>query len=462
MGDDLNNFPRDPRESLLFSPLGSQQGAPLTSPAGGPGAGRFKQVAPQEQASQGARGDSGPKRSFWDTLYHEAIKAGILTVVGPGGGLLIDYLLYRYERNADQVIEACQRAISVYVAGAIEEETGRALGGLLKGLLQGLILMMAVVAVTTLIGAGAGAAIGALCFGVGAAPGAAVGGEMGFDAGVWILEWLGIGFLAVYVAANLGQVVKLLSYGVRRAWSAGEHGSTREHDIDEGAKNIARSVAVLVRLILEAIVLYLLAKGSAAVTERLPGLLKALRESKLGKGFADWVETNYKQMISDPKLNPELRQSATAKGEEAPPEEPSNQKRKAPSGRRVVTRQEAEDILRQSGMSDARAKDFVRSFDDGPITVRTAQPGEQFYRYSGTPEGSGSFLTTQNFSSPDEAVNALHLQDYGNPATYQQTVTATEPTTVLEGGVRGGDPPGSPQTLVTDRSAFNYSTGAPY
>ncbi|HYL99548.1 MAG TPA: hypothetical protein VEZ90_11390 [Blastocatellia bacterium] len=467
MGDDLNRIPLDPRESLLWDRTGSGAGVHLNSPAGGPGPGYFRQTGPEVPT---APRDPNAKGSFWDRLYYEAVKAGIRavgqTVGGPAGGLLVDYFLYRYRKNSDQVIEACQRALSKYVAGAIEEETGRALSGLLTGLLQGLIVMMAVVAVTTLIGAGAGAALGALCFGVGAAPGAAAGAEVGFDAGIWILEWIGIGFLALYVGSNLKEVVRALGHGVVRAWNAGERGATKEADIDAAAREIAHSIAILIRLILEAIVLYLLQEGVAGVSKRLPEVLKALRESKLGKGFADWVEKNYQEMIGDPKLNPKLRQSRPTKAEGADAEAAGRgaereSKPRASRGK-VVSREEAFDILKKSGMSDARAKDFVRSFDDGPITVRTVDPGEQFYRYSGVPDGSGSFLTTQSFSSPDAAVKGLHLEDYGNPATFKQTVTATEPSVVLEGGVRGGNPPGSPQTLITDRGAFDFGTGTSY
>src|SRR5262245_266987 len=448
MGDTNGQNPRDPRESLLWDTVGSQSGAAISSPAGGPGPGRFKQFTPQQPSSTSATTSS--TGGLRDRMYHEAVKAGVRVIVGPGVGLLTDYLLDRFEKNANYVAEACRRALARYVGSAIQEETGRALDELIHGLLQGLVMMMAVVAATTLIGAGAGAAVGFFCFGVGAAPGAAVGAELGFDAGLWILEWLGIGFLAVYIAANLSQVVKILGQGVVRAFNAGDHGVSVDQDIDAGARNIARAIGILVRLILEGIVLYLLAKGAAAVAERLPALLSALRESKLGKGFAEWVGKNYKSMTDDPKLNPNLRQSGAAAakaGEEAGPTPGESRPGKAAArAGRAVSAQEAEDILISKGMSKARASQFVRSFDDGPIRVRDVEPGEQFYRYSGVENGKGSFLAKEAYSSPEEAVKALHLEDYGNPATFRQAVTATQPTTVLEGGVRGGQPPGAPQT----------------
>lgn len=294
MAEDPRKIPRDPSDPVLRLPEGSSEGAHLNSPAGGPGPGRFK-----------------------DTFKRELIKGGARVVIGPFlgplGGLLTDYLL-DHKANAKHVLEACEIALNKYVGNEIEKETGRAIAELLEGILYGLVMMLAIVAATTGLGAAAGAAIGSLAFGVGAAPGAAVGAELGFDAGIWILEWMGLAFLALYVGKNLGEVTGLLAIGVERAWNAGKHGTTEQADIDAGAVKIARAVAVLFRLILEAIVMYLLAEGVAAVANRLPRLLKGLKESKLGKGFAEWVEKNYKGMMEDPRLNPKLRKPKEGAG----------------------------------------------------------------------------------------------------------------------------------------------------
>jgi hypothetical protein len=320
MGDNNGQNPRDPRESMLWDTVGSQAGASLSSPAGGPGAGRFKQFAPQGTTTTAASVSAGD--GFWDRFWHrlrdrlphEATKAGVRVIVGPGLGILTDYFLDRYEKNANYVAEACRRALAKYVAAAIEEETGQAIEELVQGILQSLVMMMAVVATTTLIGAGAGAAVGFFCFGVGAAPGAAAGAELGFDAGLWILEWLGIGFLAVYIAKNLSQVVKVLGAGVVRAWNAGDHGASVDQDLDAAGKNIAKAIGILFRLILEAVVMYLLQEGIAAVSARVPGLVKSLSESKLGRGFGEWIGKNYRRLIDDPKVNPKLRESSGTGG----------------------------------------------------------------------------------------------------------------------------------------------------
>jgi hypothetical protein len=128
---------------------------------------------------------------------------------------------------------------------------------------------------------------------------------------------------------------------------------------------------------------------------------------------------------------------------------------------RIVSRAEAEGMLVESGLSQAKAKDFVASFE-GPITARTVAPGEQFLRYSDLPDSKGSFLTKQTFSSPADAVGSLYLGPYGNEAKLAQPVLATKASTVLEGAVAHGVPPGTIQTLIVDRTGFTFGTGVPY
>jgi hypothetical protein len=103
----------------------------------------------------------------------------------------------------------------------------------------------------------------------------------------------------------------------------------------------------------------------------------------------------------------------------------------------------------------------VASFDDGLITHAPVNEGDGFLRYTDVADSKGSFLTNQLFSSPSDAVDALALGDYGNNATLVQNVTANYGTMVLQGGIRGGAA-GVQQTLIIDRGAFSFSTGAPY
>ena len=120
----------------------------------------------------------------------------------------------------------------------------------------------------------------------------------------------------------------------------------------------------------------------------------------------------------------------------------------------------AEGFFIAAGVPDALAADFVASFT-GPLSARIVLPPEQFVRYSGVPEGRGSFLTKTLFISPAEAVPALALQVTGNTAMYRQTVVAVACAVVVEGGIFGGAP-GVLQTLAPNRDAFSFSTGQLY
>ena len=107
-----------------------------------------------------------------------------------------------------------------------------------------------------------------------------------------------------------------------------------------------------------------------------------------------------------------------------------------------------------------RADDFLSSID-GPITARLVRPGEDFGRYSGRAEGPGSFLTKSTFDTPEQAVDALFLRPYGNPATFRQPVVSTNRSIMLEGLIKNGAPPGTKQAIVVDRNAFEFGQGAP-
>lgn len=226
--------------------------------------------------------------------------------------------------GAKCIYDAYRRA-ETYAPKAIADETGRNLEELLKGIVPALLMMAAVLAATTLFGAAVGAVVGALGGGVGAVPAAGVGAKVGFEVGFVMLNWLGLNFLIVHIASGLGEVAGWLLNGTRRAWDAGgKEASARNAEVDKAAREIARAVGVLFRLVLEAIVLYVLAKGSAAVAQRVAGLVGNLKQSRLGTGFAQWVERNIEGLVNDSRFNPNLRKSAKGGQSQGttPPETP--------------------------------------------------------------------------------------------------------------------------------------------
>jgi hypothetical protein len=198
---------------------------------------------------------------------------------------------------------------------AVRKETGEALDEVLSGILPAILMALAIVAGCTLVGLSLGALGGAIAgVGVGAVPGAIAGSSAGFTAGIWILEWMGLAFLAVHVGNNMYQVTRLVESGFNDAWGRGARGvfglSSSDlmhsgHDKIPGhsqviaaSEKFAQAVAVLIRLVLEGVVLYLTARGIA----KLPELVAQLRSSRLGAGFATWVEKNHLRLMSNPKL----------------------------------------------------------------------------------------------------------------------------------------------------------------
>jgi hypothetical protein len=126
----------------------------------------------------------------------------------------------------------------------------------------------------------------------------------------------------------------------------------------------------------------------------------------------------------------------------------------------VISVERAQQFMMENGFTPERAADFLGAFD-GPITARIVEPGESFLRYTDTANSRGSFLTTTRFTSPADAVQGLYLSPYGNNASLLQSVSAIDRSIVLEGGVANGAN-GVQQTLVIDRSAFQYGAGGSY
>lgn len=223
-----------------------------------------------------------------------------------------------------------------YAPEAILAETGYELASLLEGLLPGLLQMLAVVGATTLLGGVIGGIIGAFAGGVGAIPGAAVGGELGLDVGMAILTWMGLAFLAVAIVKGFGQLIEALHAGITTAWTArNKRGMEERLQVERAARELARAVGILMRLILIGIVAYLLKKAAVKSTSSAVGTVKnlqsvgatevssatvadlvgKLRASRLGKsGFADWVEKNWQKLVKDPKL----QENTLDKGSAAP------------------------------------------------------------------------------------------------------------------------------------------------
>lgn len=189
---------------------------------------------------------------------------------------------------------------------------------MVSGIIPGLLMFIGVLAASTALGAAAGAAIGALAFGIGAAPGAAAGAGLGFEAGIALLDFLGLAFLVGYIGKSLLEGATVAGEAVQMAWHSVDNRRTQRMTIDRAANRLAFSVGLVFRGVLQGIIAFLLAKGSAAAASRVPELVSKLRASKLGAGFALWIEKNWKRLVEEPKLRHEQQAAGTGGFVQAP------------------------------------------------------------------------------------------------------------------------------------------------
>jgi hypothetical protein len=303
---DYSKKPSDPREPLLFRLQVSTWGPDPYSPAGGGGPGRFTCPLPT--------GTSAAVNAY-------DLKPGPLSLKEQGGfgGWWDDWwgeIEKSWERTAADVKDWYERAGQVklafdmaftrkYVADAIESETKMLASALPAALLLGLRHMAEVLVTSTAAGAVVGGVLTIEAGGEGAIP----GGMLGFDLGMLYLEVTGLAEIATYIVDNLGEVTARIKAGVERAWNAGRYDkSKKQDDIKAAAQLMAGAVGVLFRLLLEAVVAVILAKGIGKTVE-------ALGESQFGKGFAEWVQKHQKELTE--KFKPKTRSKGGGADESA-------------------------------------------------------------------------------------------------------------------------------------------------
>lgn len=340
----------------------------------------------------------------------------------PAGRRITPETLQRIDREdrARCVYSALERA-QVHVYTAIKEETGYALKEVLQGVLPGIIMAVGIIGASTVFGGMVGAAIGALAGGIGAVPGVAAGAAFGFKAGLMILNFIGIGFLAVHIADKIHQVTQVLILGIKQAWDAPDsHSSTMERlSIEHASRQIARSFAILIRLILEGIVLYLLSKGGA---KGVKGLVNELKQSKLGEGFALWVEANWEGLMKNPKLQPK-KTGGISSGDTgvsaSKQSRPGNIKEPKATGSKQITKYELEkwyqkqnDVFKDPDYmaSHARGTDFSK-----PVYQKTLPEGTEIIQYQGT-RGPGMYA-----AYPETSMESLAINGERTLVTYKTT-----------------------------------------
>ena len=329
MGDPRDTTKAGKSVNTLYGSV-SKTCVPPNAPAGGGGNGHFTSRLPYGKTKVAG-------------LHQQAAPAARAYEPQPG------YSVSELWDGAVCISEARFLAEFRYAPGAILKETGRALSEILEGILPGLIMTGCAVAVCTLLGAVIGGVVGFFAFGAGAVPGAAIGAEVGFDAGVALVTYAGLGFMLVYVVGSLGDVTSAMVEGVGLAWDArGRPAEARRAGVHAGAEKMAHGIAIFFRLVLEAIVMFLLEKGAAAVTARLSELMVKLKASDFGSGFPEWVGKNYKGLIEDPKVNPNLR-AKKSQGGAAPKEGGGAAPKKGEPGKTTATETKTSGAPAKSG-----------------------------------------------------------------------------------------------------------------
>lgn len=202
-----------------------------------------------------------------------------------------------------------------HVAAIVRQETGVILDEIIDGILPALAMAVGVLAASAVLGAAVGAALGALAGGVGAAPGAVAGGQAGFAVGMAAMEWLGLGFLAVAVVGALGRVGDYAGRATRRAVNSLFVPTTQQPgEILLAAQDYARAQAELLKAVLVGLVALLLKNSAIGATQRagtgVADIVAQLRASRLGEGFAAWVEANASRLVANPRLRPVIPESA--------------------------------------------------------------------------------------------------------------------------------------------------------
>jgi hypothetical protein len=341
----------------------------------------------------------------------------------------------------------------VLAPAAVYNKTGYALGELLKGLWPGLVQTLVILGATTGFGAAAGGVIGFFFGGAGAVPGALLGGELGLEIGTATLGWLGLGFLAAAIAIGLSELSSTVAAGVKRAWLAPDQ-PDREypHQIEAAAQDLANAAGILMLLILQGIVAWVFkraavtatktafgtansirAAGSEAVAgEAVGAVVTQLRSSKLGGGFADWVEANWPRLRDDPRLRFKMRTpEGGGPGTEtaaAPVESRAGNRDPAPKSPVLDNKGVATRFMR----GNKRYKpEKIDAYLDGidlskPVQERPLKPGDKFvvWERAGAKPGDGSWATAPGVP-PDEVGI---IADGRTPVTY----VVKQPMTVLE------------------------------
>lgn len=209
------------------------------------------------------------------------------------------------------------------VPGVVWEETGEELGEILKAIIPSIVLSMCVIVSTTILGGAIGAAVGAFALGWGAIPTGIFGAQCGAEAGVLLLQGLGLTVIGSVIGVHLVRSLDLATDGVSEAWHAADSPQGRRTHVQHAGATIAKAVGVFMRAVLQGVVAVLLTSGARAAASRVPMLVAELR--RFNPEFAAWIERNWARLIENPKLREERPKLQDGEGGPKPSEPPPKQ-----------------------------------------------------------------------------------------------------------------------------------------
>ena len=231
-----------------------------------------------------------PGRAYADSLVGVVDSGSISYAVVSA----IERAFLRFAQFLEDVADAISRSFD-YMGPAIARHVEAALVDTLKSLALLAVGAIAILAVSTAVGA----AIGALGGGVGAAPGAAAG----FQVGLALIDWLGLGMLVAWIAQSIEQVGSAFARFIATVWSADGDAAV----VDRAAYEFADAIGTLLEVLLQAVLMYVSAKGIGALVEATAGT--PFGRTLAEKPFMRWMEENrvkYRSKWEGPLKPPEV------------------------------------------------------------------------------------------------------------------------------------------------------------
>ncbi|RYZ40902.1 MAG: SH3 domain-containing protein [Myxococcaceae bacterium] len=200
-------------------------------------------------------------------------------------------------QRVDQLLRDIEQAIRLslqYIPKAVATHVEQALRTVLVALLEMAVGAILFLAICTAIGA----ALGALAGGAGAAPGAA----LGFEVGSALLEWMGLAFLAHWIVSSIQKIGAAFAKFFGKVWQA--RGDAQRLDL--AARELAEAIGVLAGVLIEALAMWAMAKGTSAAFKALKGT--AVERAFGTTRLASWLKERAANRAADTSPLPGPRQ----------------------------------------------------------------------------------------------------------------------------------------------------------